>query len=315
MNRARDSVPSVTVHLMGGLGNQLFQYAFGRRLAYVNGAEFYLDVSGYANDVHPDPKRGIRICELGHFHIAGRLIRRDEKPPHGRIALQRKTEKVWLFLRWLADLRHPYHMRREIVEPEVNRFRFDRHVFERPIAGRVTVRGFWQTERYFADIQHLLRTELEVADELEGANAEMARCIRDSNSVAIHVRHGDNAGYVAQALGLLPAAYYRNVILTLRAELRDPRFFVFSDDVDWAKKLLGNEPQMTYADQNGSADGHEDLRLMTLCKHHVLANSTFGWWGAWLGRKADQIVFAPKRYYQNIDKANPDLYPADWRLV
>ncbi len=315
MNHSRDSAPSVTVHLMGGLGNQLFQYAFGRRLAYVNGADLYLDASGYAGDVRPDPRQGIRICELGHFRIAGRLIGRAESTARGRRALRRKAEKAWLLLQSLGDARHPYYLRREIVEPEGNRFRFDRHIFERPIAGRVTVRGFWQTERYFADIQHLLRTELDVADELEGANASMARCIRESNSVAIHVRHGDNAGPVAPALGLLPAAYYRDVISALHAELKDPRFFIFSDDVQWAKELLGNDPQMTYAEQNGSADGHEDLRLMTLCKHHVLANSTFGWWGAWLGRKAGQIVFAPKRYYQNIDKPNPDLYPADWRLV
>jgi hypothetical protein len=153
-----------------------------------------------------------------------------------------------------------------------------------------------------------------VREEITGKNQELAKAIQNSVSVAVHVRHGDNASHIAAGLGVLPRQYYLTAMQALGRELANPRYFVFSDDISWAKELLSGGG-ITYVDQNRGARSYEDLRLMALGKHHVIANSTFGWWGAWLGKKEGQIVYAPKRYYQNVDRPNPDLYPPSWRQV
>jgi hypothetical protein len=307
--------PAVVVQLMGGLGNQLFQYAFGRHLALANNACLYLDASGYAEDEQVDPKQGIRVCELIHFNIAGVLLRRAAQANAGGLAWRRKLTKARGFVGGLLDRRLPYYMRRVVVEPSRNRFRFDRRVYDSVVPSTVYLHGFWQSERYFSDIDTMLRQELTVGDDPDPPNAEMARAITMTESIAVHVRHGDNANSVARALGVLPREYYDRAARAIDDEVGAARFFVFSDDIPWARSFLGGGFHATYVEHNPPARSREDLRLMVLCKHHILANSTFGWWGAWLGRKEGQIVQAPRRYYQNIDQPNPDLYPEDWRLL
>jgi len=309
---------SVTVHLAGGLGNQLFQYAFGRRLARANGAALYLDASGYESAGMPDYATGVRVCELSNFAIAGTIVEYGAS----NIENQRLPPRSWAgrkLLKWgrlLIDLPRrikPYYLRREIVEPEANHFRFDRRAYNRTFQGPVSVRGFWQTEKYFSDIEGVLRKELVVRHELAGRNLELARALQDTVSVCVHVRHGDNASQIAARLGVLPSDYYLSAMRALGQDLANPHYFVFSDDVSWARDLLPAGVQVTHVDQNRGARSYEDLRLMSLGKHHIIANSTFGWWGAWLGKKKSQIVYAPKRYYQNVDRPNPDLYPPSWR--
>jgi hypothetical protein len=155
---------------------------------------------------------------------------------------------------------------------------------------------------------------LVVEDPLQGANLQLGRQIEGHEAVAVHIRHGDNAG-AAAGLGVLPFSYYQTAIRELRRHVHDPHLFVFSDDLDWAKSLIAFDVPTVFVSHNGATTDYEDLRLMSICKHHVLANSTFSWWGAWLGKKPGQIVYAPRRYYQNADRPNPDLYPESWRLL
>jgi len=306
--------PVVVMHLMGGLGNQMFQYAFGRRMALANSAQLVLDASGYASAATAVPERGVRVLGLAHFRIVGSLMERAE-PASGRaLPVWRWIRKARVFVGRLGEAGRPYFLRRDIIEPAHQHFRFDRDVYARKVEGVVSVRGFWQTEAYFLEIEDTVRRELTLRDELRGKNAELASRIRQTESVAIHVRHGDNANAVAAELGVLPRDYYTRAVQELANEVREPHFFVFSDDIEWTKQLLGHQPAFTFVDHNGAERSHEDMRLISLCKHHVLANSTFGWWGAWLAKSPDQIVIAPCRYYLGIDRPNPDLYPRSWRL-
>lgn len=307
--------PEITIHLMGGLGNQLFQYAFGRRLALANHARLYLDASGYAANTGPEPARGLRACGLSHFNIAGTFIEIPLDQTGLRPSLERKWRKILPAVRRCADLTKPYYRRREIVEPKSNYARFDQRVYDRIFTGSISVRGFWQSERYFADIEAVLRPELTLRHDLQGRNAELADKIFSTDSVAVHVRHGDNATTVAPTLGVLARSYFETAVQAISRAVPAPEFFVFSDDIPWAKDFLALSLPTAFVEGNGPTDAHEDLRLMSFCKHHIIANSTFGWWGAWLGRKDGQIVYAPRRYYQNIDRPNPDLYPAAWRLI
>ncbi len=306
---------TLTVHLMGGLGNQLFQYAFGRRMALSSDATLYLDASGYPLAPVREAGLGLRTCELDAFNIVATIVAPATEliPTHQRVLrLWRKGLRV---LRDLTERRKPYYARREILEPPSNHFRFDSRVLERPIRGTVSARGFWQTEKYFVDIEPQLRRELTLRYDLSSSVKRIASEIASSNSVGIHVRHGDNASGIAASLGLLPQEYYARSLAAIQREHEHLCFFVFSDDLVWAKGILGDLVEAYYVEHDDRGRSHADLWLMSLCRHHVLANSTFGWWAAWLGKKDGQLVYAPRRYYQNIDRPNPDLYPPTWRLI
>jgi hypothetical protein len=306
---------TLIVALAGGLGNQLFQYAFGRRLTLVNNAEMYLDASGYATQKWEDAETGFRTCELPNFEIAGRFLESETGRANSGLRIRRRTRKLWYFFLSIADSWRPYYLRRNVVEPADMYFKFDERVYNRAVKGRVTIRGFWQSQRYFRDIADVLRRELLVKNEMDVPNAQLAAIMSTTNSVGVHVRHGDNAGTMAASLGVLPGEYYDLAIRRLSRDVSHLHLYVFSDDIPWARQVLKPEQPTTFVDHNGPARSHEDLRLMTFCKHHIMGNSTFSWWGAWLGKKDGQIVYAPRRYYQNIDRPNPDLYPESWRLI
>jgi hypothetical protein len=309
--------PILTVHLMGGLGNQLFQYAFGRTLARANEAELVLDASGYAKYGPADPDAGVRKCELQHFRIVGQIIGSNgaaDIAAQGPV-LRRKTEKARRFLRNLMDLPRPYYMRHEIVEPSGGASVFDSRVRSRTFAGSLSVRGFWQSERYFKRSEPELRRELIWRSTLPQEDAELAEMIGQTVSVAVHVRGGDYAGNPAATPGALPRSYYDAAFEQLLERVPNLHLFVFSDSPSRAQDLLGGSADRTYVVHTNAAEGHRDLRLMALCKHHVIANSTLSWWGAWLGKKDGQVVVAPRKYWQNANRPTPDLYPEDWLLI
>lgn len=300
--------PSIIVHLVGGLGNQIFQYALGRHLALANDAALYLDRSAYDDVAAPDPAQGIRACGLHHFAVAGKFVRFER-------GVSGISSKLWYKFSRVAEKNRPYYARRHIVEPEENYFRFDPALYHLKINGLVVLRGYWQSEKYLLDAAATLRRELVVSAGPDEANRAVIRQMDETNSVCIHIRHGDNANSVAASLGVLPMTYYKTAIRRILDEVTDPHFYVFSDDLAWARQNLDIRQPVTFVAHNGDTRSHEDLRLMTHCRHHILANSTFGWWGAWLGAKDGQVVYAPQRYYQNSAQENPDLYPPSWRLL
>lgn len=316
-----DEGPTVVVRLGGGLGNQLFQYAFGRQVSEVNGARLILDASGYRSVKEPDPRLGVRALGLGHFNIRGELITEgfpgwyDPSLLPARPWLKRKYMKWTRKLQALWDSRNPYYLRRTVIEPVRQHFTFDERVLRRRVKGTVEYQGYWQSEKYFVAIEPKIRSELTVVAPMNARNAQLASEIQACESISVHVRHGDNASGTETGLGSLPHSYYQAAIEGLAEVTRDPRFFVFSDDIDWARSMLKLGPRAVFVDHNEDRTNFEDLRLMSMCAHHILANSTFSWWGAWLAKHKGQVVYAPRRYWQNVDRANPDLYPAGWRLL
>ena len=266
---------TLTVRLMGGLGNQFFQYAFGRRLALANDAQLLLDASGLARSADADSSKGLRSCELVEFNIVGTVAERDPDTWTDRRGL-RMFRKARRLLIELLDRFLPYYARREIVEPPGSYFRLDKRVYERVFHGALAARGFWQSEKYFVEIGSLLRHELTLRDGLGVQNRRLVETIRRPDSVAIHIRHGDNATPVSKSLGVLPLAYYESALGALKRELSGPKFFVFSDDIAWAADLVREIAPDAEMVHNGSAGAPQDLWAMSLCQHHVLANSTFG---------------------------------------
>jgi hypothetical protein len=305
--------PSIIVHLRGGLGNQLFQYAMGRRMAYANDARLLLDTSAYAHSKTPDPILGIRQLGLSYFNIAGKFIAQRDFPNKSKI--NEFIDKYYNKYYGFVDANKPYYLKHYITEPEENHFTFDSHIYNRKICSTIILDGYWQTEKYFLDISDLLRRELSIKSAPDEANQLLGEAIQSTNSVCLHIRHGDNARTPTRGLGVLSLEYYWAAINLLNLDVPNPHYFIFSDDMEWTRKSLNNISPATYVTINSDRRNYEDLRLMSLCKHHITGNSTFSWWGAWLGKKQNQIVYAPKRYYQSVDRPNPDLYPDTWRTI
>ena len=173
--------------------------------------------------------------------------------------------------------------------------------------------GYWQSERYFAEVAQVARAEFALRRPPDAENQRMLDAIRGAEAVGIHARRGD---YVTDARtrdvhGHAPAEYYAAAVARIRSLVRAPAFFVFSDDPAWAAQHLRVDPATVIVGHNDAGRDYEDLRLMSACRHHIIANSTFSWWAAWLGERPGQRVIAPRHWFRDGPDAR-DLVPARW---
>ena len=285
----------IIVKLMGGLGNQMFQYAAGRRLAHLHRAVLKLDLSWFGSTLAVETRRRY---ELGAFNIQEQVASPEEA---GRF-------REGFFLRRFGFL-FPFRKRRHILEQH---YHFDPDILQLP--DNVYLEGYWQSPKYFPDIQDIIREEFTVRSEPDGGNRRMAEEIAGTESVAIHVRRGDYVSNTATSNrhGTCPMEYYQTAMKTISGGVRHPHFFVFSDDPMWARENLSWIAPGIVIDQNGLDKAFEDMRLMSLCKHHIIANSSFSWWGAWLSKNPEKIVIAPEQWFQDKNMNTDDLIPTKW---
>ena len=303
----------IVIRFTGGLGNQLFQYALGRHLSLIHNRPLRFDTSGYTATT-PDAKQGTRLFGLGAFAISGQLATSDELRPFEMYRRQGTRGR----LTRLGNRCLPFRFRRYIIEDKAHFWRFRRSVLTSPLAEQVLLQGHWQTEKYFEDIAPTIRSDLRLNLPAVGENAEMLSTICAVNSVSVHVRHGDNATSLAREHGVLPLSYYERAAGLIKKWIPKPYFFVFSDDPDWAKENLSLPDPTTFLIHNGDEKNYEDLRLMATCRHHIVGNSSFSWWGAWLGKKDGQIVYAPAQYLMRSNGQRSDYrdyYPAAWGVL
>ena len=288
----------VVVSLFGGLGNQLFQYAAGRAVAIRRDTQLRLDVTAF--EVYQ-----LRRYGLSHFNIHEEFAYTG---PLARFFGHARNPQVRRLRRHL-----PYFWFRSVKEEQP--YLFDHGIFE---AGRnVLLYGFWQNLRYFKGIAELLRREFTVRTPPDAENLFIADTIRSVDAVSVHVRRAD---YVTDAdtlkvHGVCSADYYHAAAREVAASVRDPHFFVFCDDPVWAQANLAFGHPTTFVTHNRADRNYEDLRLITLCKHHIIANSTFSWWGAWLGSNPQRIVIAPARWVNDDSIDTSGLFPEGWRRV
>jgi hypothetical protein len=188
--------------------------------------------------------------------------------------------------------------------------------FEREILSNqdnIYLDGYWQSEKYFVDIRTILLNELTLKSKIDDINKRFTNRMLDSQSVSIHIRRGD---YVSdqnnyKLFGVLGLDYYNKSIKYMLEKVNNPEFFVFSDDPDWAEKNIKINAPLIFIKHN-SLKNYEDIRLMSSCKHHIIANSSFSWWGAWLGSNNDKIVIGPSVYYRGAEYKDSDRMPIDW---
>ena len=283
----------VIVRLEGGLGNQLFQYATGRTIALVTGRDLLLDTSAYRED-------RLRSYQLDRFAIAARPLRRGDVP---YLKLRRSRLGAILPRRSRVEIVREAFPARVPVWPEA------------PVddAGTPYLIGYWQSERYFAPIADTIRREVRVNAAPEGRNARLLDEIAASDAVAIHVRRGDYVSNPAATAyhGLCGLDYYRAAIRRLAGSVPRPHCFVFSDDLDWVRANLDTGHPTTFVGHNTDTPW-EDLRLMAACRHFIVANSSFSWWGAWLGEWPGKQVIAPARWFQADHGGEGEIVPAGW---
>ncbi len=295
----------VIVRLIGGLGNQMFQYAAGRSLALRHGVALKLDISGFAD--YP-----LRRYSLGCFNIVEEFaspeeIARVKSPPRRRLV--RLIRRAW---RKVAG--PPPYYRQPVFQESMLR-PFDPNIWRTP--RDVYLDGYWQSEKYFKDIEHIIRSEFTFRPEQDLQSRDIAAMIAETNSVSIHVRRGD---YVSNPLtnrvhGVCGLDYYAACVRFMADRVGKPHFFVFSDEPEWAAENLRFAYPMTFVTHNRDGREYEDLRLMSLCRHHIIANSSFSWWGAWLNARAGKIVLAPQRWFNEPDRDTSDLVPDGWIRV
>jgi len=288
----------IIVKVIGGLGNQMFQYAAGRSLADRLSVSLKLDISGFR-------EYDLRHYSLWALNISEELATDAEIAKATGRRLGRIRRGIHKFVPAV-----PAHSRRQIVQSS---FAFEPQVLSAPDGTYLD--GYWQCEKYFADCEERLRVEFSLRAPSRGQDIEVAEQIRGQTSVSLHVRRGDYVSDVTTSKihGVCDGAYYQRCIRFIAERVENPRFFVFSDEPDWARENLDIGYPATVVAHNNASHNFEDLRLMSLCDHHIIANSSFSWWGAWLDPEPTKIVLMPKRWLADRDpEATADIRPQDW---
>ncbi len=288
----------VIVRLTGGLGNQLFQYAAARRLTHVNDSSLKLDISHFGRDP-------ARAYALGHFNIQATIASPEEVAWFSGREIARRTKRL------LHSL-HPNPRWKWVSQSSLY---FDPTILT--LKGDVYLDGAWQSEKYFQDIAPVLRRELTVQREPDPANRAMSEEIQRVESVSLHIRRGDYVTNPAirRMHGLCSLEHYASAIRWLAEQISQPQIFVFSDDPDWAREHLQLDYPATFVRHNRTDKHYEDLRLMSQCHHHIIANSSFSWWGAWLCTYSNKTVIAPCQWFHLTEYNIHDVVPTEWHLI
>lgn len=296
-------MPSVTMVLCGGLGNQMFQYAMGRALSIRNGVPLILDLKGFELD-----KFYKRSFELDHFNIPADIHKVKRLGRFHVIRLMNRLPKL---------TRLAPHLVRSRLITERSR-EYDKNVATLLLSRNVFVTGYWQDERYFSDIAGIIKDEFTLSRGFSEANRLVAARIEGAeDAVAVHVRRLHRVATQADVTPKADAeenglavgiSYYTAGLRKIATRVRKPTYFVFSDYPQWARESLAFDGNVTFLENDRGQD-YEDIALMSLCRHHVIANSSFSWWGAWLARAEDKIVVAPR----NV-KHVPNI-PLNWDCI
>ncbi|MBY0476807.1 MAG: alpha-1,2-fucosyltransferase [Chitinophagaceae bacterium] len=287
----------IITELRGGLGNQMFQYAIGKALAVKNKTFLYLDKRPlYDIDETLFVKRPF---ELNIFNIEFNAASDSQLSiffPDGHLG--------WRLLRKLF---------RTKVQKE-NGFNYDGQSI-RTNSRHIYLQGYWQSEKYFESISDVIRRDFTFMAKVNPETKKIAQEISEGNSVSIHVRRGDYVTSASANHGFIGLTYYKDAFRITAERAKDAKYYIFSDDSAWVKQhLLGYIDSATMVVHNSGEDSWQDMYLMSLCKHNIIANSSFSWWGAWLNKNVDKLVIAPNKWFANeeMNLQTGDLIPNSW---
>lgn len=276
----------IYVKLMGGHSNQMFQYAIARSLSLRHNVPFVMDDTWFSATAEVDTPR---VYELGVYNII-------EKFAHPGLTFKIK-QKLGLAQRYSEQ-----------------GFKFSSEIFDSK--EDVYLTGFFQTEKYFKDIRAVLLKDFTHKSKPVGNNAKLLKeILANKDSVSLHVRRGDYVTNKDAAAfhGLKDLDYYKAALKIIKKKVKSPTLYVISNDPAWCKENLKLDAPMVFVDNNDDVTGGaEDMRLMRACRHNIMANSSFSWWGAWLNENPEKIIVAPKQWFQDKSIDTSDLLPDEW---
>ncbi len=293
----------IVVAIRGGLGNQLFQYAIGRRLSLRHNVPLTLDLTWYEES---SVRSGMtdRMYELGRFKVASRKATKEEIQTVKAIPSALFRGRTALALLGIVRPRGWIRERTPFV--------YDR--FAMSAGADAYLDGYWQNEKYFSRIASTLRDDLQIKIAPGRETSLLLQSIRESESVGIHVRRGDYLNGTGSH-AICTAEYYHNAIERMLARFPKAKLFVFSDDQGWVAKNISAAAPLRFVTHNNSANAYDDLRMLAACKHQIISNSTFSWWGAWLNSSPDKTVFAPRLWFTNSEVKTSTLMPSGWHQL
>lgn len=290
----------MVINIIGGLGNQMFQYAFGYAMAKKNNEELKLDISGF--DTYDLHDFGLKLYNIKKNQILKSNIKYKFLLSvigyRNTVFLSKVFRKLYISTLKITKL---YYQ-------EKKTFTFDENVFYARTGSYFS--GYWQNEKYFKDCRKDLLDIFQLKKIHLKTKVYKNKIIKNE-SVSLHVRRGDylNINEVCDI------EYYHKAILLFRGE--HVHFFIFSDDIEWVKNNLNFIDHKTIIELEKDIPDHEEMYLMSLCKHNIISNSSFSWWGAWLNKNDKKRVVAPKKWLTNKDCQNDaqGIYCEGWTKI
>jgi len=278
------------------LWNQMFQYAFIKALSLKNKVDFRLDTSLF---------RYYKLWpyELEIFDIEKKYVKKNEIPFY--VWLNSSNKYINTLFRWIELFLKKVNIK-HFTEKQFN---FNKNFFN------ITswyIEWYFQSEKYFKEYEQEIRKDFNFIIKPSKKNIDIIKIIENSNSVSLHIRRWDYLLNKNSYIWFLWLEYYKKAIEIIKEKIEKPTFFIFSDDINWVKENLNINDNIYYIDWNKWKNSYEDMRLMSLCKHNIIANSTFSWWGAWLNKNKDKIVIAPKKWFNSDIRDYSDIIPEKW---
>lgn len=294
----------IAVRLIGGLGNQMFQYAIAKRIAEYHRIPLKLDLSVLLDRTQVHSHTGFAFRDydyaLDTFTLSADFLNTPE-------TLQKIYRSPFIGKRWRKIISLVYG---RIKEPKNNVYLADSALIENP-PKRGLLCGYWQNESYFSDITQILKQDFRMAKPLLPVSKDLFSQIQNSHSVCVHIRRGD---YVRSPYhNLASQSYFKRGLKIIANRVTGLHVFVFSDDLEWCLKHVRFHCPVTFVGYEHSGDKNSNcFRLMRSCKHFVIANSTFSWWAAWLGNAPNKIVIAPKQWVNDPSIDTSQIIPERW---
>jgi hypothetical protein len=271
----------IVIRIIGGLGNQMFQYAMVRSMSIEKKQNFKLDISGF--DTYK-----LHNYSLQHFNIEANYYKKAN--------------------RFLEKILNLFYKETKFTETD---FGFDEN-FVHLTGDTIYLEGYFQSEKYFNKHASAIRNDFKVKSKLKPKTIETISYMKTVNAVSIHIRRGD---YLTnEKHNTDKEDSYTSAIAIIVSKINNPVFFVFSDDIEWVKSNITTKFETNFIDFNDVITNFEDLILMSNCQHNIITNSSFSWWGAWLNENENKIVIAPQKWFTDDTNSN-DIIPDTWLKV
>tara|TARA_A100001015_G_C15026532_1_gene730799 strand:- start:205 stop:1059 length:855 start_codon:yes stop_codon:yes gene_type:complete len=278
--------------LTGGLGNQMFQFAAAFTVAKRKQVDLFLDLGWLdTRNLH----NGFELENVFDIYSKVNFLKKDFIFKNINIG------------RYLAKFDFKL---KTFEEPH---FHFSSEIFN--ISNHVYLKGYWQSELYFREYSNELKKIFIFSKNINESISSIKNEIYNSNSVSIHIRRGDYVSKKNINHYIDLKNFYLKAAKNVARQTTNPIFFIFSDDPGWVSKNFKLEYPYKIVNINNGINSFKDMYLMSLCKHNIIANSSFSWWAAWLNNNEHKMVFAPKNWFKDKSINTENLYPISWITV